>query len=187
MADFSEITKSIVDMMKGIKNFKWTKEGKASFEKIKTAIANAPTLSYLDFSKDFHLYCYASKNTLSAILTQPDKDNTKAPIAFMSIPLKKHELKYSLIKKNAYALVRAVKQFRFYILNSHSKEFIPDSAVKTLLTQQEIGVNKRASWIAKVQEYDLDIKPTKLVRGKGLWKLQRDLLKMKKRWRNKCR
>ena len=31
-------------------------------------------------------------------------------------------------------------------------------------------MKKRASWIAKVQEYDLDIKPTKLVRGKGLCK-----------------
>ena len=38
------------------------------------------------------------------------------------------------------------------------------------MTQQEIGVNKRASWIAKAQEYDLDIKPTNLVRGKGLCK-----------------
>ena len=129
-------------MMKRNTNFKWTKEGKASFEQIKTEIANAPTLSYLDFSKDFHLYCYASENTLSAILTQPDKDNTEAPIAFMSIPLKKHELKYSLIEKNAYALVRAVKQFRFYIPNSHSKVFVPDSAMKTILTQQEISVNK---------------------------------------------
>ena len=143
--DFSEITKPIMDMMKGNTNFKWTKEVKASFEQIKSMIGNAPTLSYSDFSEDFHLYCYASKNTLSAILTQPNKDNTKAPIAFMSIPLNKHELKYSLIEKNAYALVRAVKQFRFYILNSHSKAFVLDSAVKTLLTQQEIGVNKRAS------------------------------------------
>ena len=33
-----------------------TKEGKASFRQIKSAIANAPTLSYPDFSKDFHLY-----------------------------------------------------------------------------------------------------------------------------------
>ena len=31
-------------------------------------------------------------------------------------------------------------------------------------------MNKRTYWIAKVQEYNLDIKPTKLVRGKGLCK-----------------
>ena len=134
---------------------------KASFEQTKSVISNAPTLSYPLFSKDFHLYFYASENTLSAILTMPEKDNVEALIAFMSIPLKKHELKYSLIEKNAYALVRAVKQFRFYVLNSHSKAFVPDLIVKTVLTQQEIGVNKRASCIAKVKEYDLDIKPKK--------------------------
>ena len=55
-------------MMKGNANFKWKKEGKASFEKIKDAIADALTLSYPDFTKDFHIYCYASKKTLSAIL-----------------------------------------------------------------------------------------------------------------------
>lgn len=30
---------------------------------------------------------------------------------------------------------------------------------------------KRGKWIAKIQEYDLDIKPTKLVKGKGLAKM----------------
>lgn len=32
-------------------------------------------------------------------------------------------------------------------------------------------MNNRAIWIAKIQEYDLAIKPTNLVRGKGLCKL----------------
>ena len=67
--DFSKITKSIVDMMKGNINFKWTKEGKIYFEQIKVLIINSPTLSYPDFSIKNNLYCYASKNTLSAILT----------------------------------------------------------------------------------------------------------------------
>lgn len=32
-------------------------------------------------------------------------------------------------------------------------------------------MNKRANWVAKAQEFDLEIKPTKLVRGQGLCKL----------------
>ena len=95
--EFFEIMKSIVDMMKGNTNFKWTKEGKASFEQIKIVIANAPTLSYLGFYIKKYLYCYASKKTLSTILTQPDNDNVEALIEFMSIRLKNHELNYSLI------------------------------------------------------------------------------------------
>lgn len=169
--DFSEITKSIVDMMRDNVTFKWSEEGKRAFNQIKSAIADAPTLVYPDFSKDFNVYCYASDITLSAILTQHHNENIEAPISFMSIPLKKHELKYSPVEKQAYAVVKAMKQFRFYVLNSHSIVYVPDTAVKTLLTQQEIGMSKRASWIAKVQEYDIDIKPTKLVRGCGLCKL----------------
>jgi len=30
---------------------------------------------------------------------------------------------------------------------------------------------KRGKWIAKIQEYELDIKPIKLVKGKGLAKM----------------
>ncbi|KAH9320679.1 hypothetical protein KI387_015318, partial [Taxus chinensis] len=47
---------------------------------------------------------------------------------------------------------------------------VPDMAVKSILTQQELGI-LRGNWITKVQEYDLYIKPTKLVRGKGLCQL----------------
>ncbi|KAH9291918.1 hypothetical protein KI387_042892, partial [Taxus chinensis] len=65
------------------------------------------------------------------------------------------------LEKHAFAVVKAVKIFRYYILNSHMVVLVPDTAVKSILTQQELG-SLRGNWIAKVQEYDLDIKPTKL-------------------------
>ncbi|KAH9294495.1 hypothetical protein KI387_040301, partial [Taxus chinensis] len=52
--------------------------------------------------------------------------------------------------------------FRFYILNSHSVVLVPDTTIKSILTQQEFGTT-RGNWVAKVQEYDLDIRPTNLV------------------------
>lgn len=88
----------------------------------------------------------------------------------MSCPLKSHELKYSSIEKNAYAVVKVVKNFYFYILNSHTIVLVPDTSFKSILTQQEFGT-KRGNWISKIQEYDLEIKPTKLVRGRGLYQL----------------
>lgn len=56
-------------------------------------------------------------------------------------------------------------------MHSHSVIFVLSSAVKTILTQQEVAVNNRASRVAKVQEFNLEIKATKLVRGQGLCKL----------------
>lgn len=63
----------------------------------------------LDFKKDFIIYCYALEHTTSGILLQKNIDNEEVPISFMSVPIKKHELKYSLIEKQAYVVVKAIK------------------------------------------------------------------------------
>ena len=72
--------------------------------------------------------------------------------------------------KQAYASIKALKEFRVYILHSHSIVFVPFVAIKDILTQAEPD-GRRAKWIATLLEYDLEIKPTKLVKGKGLAKL----------------
>jgi hypothetical protein len=47
---------------------------------------------------------------------------------------------------------------------------VPHPVVRSLFTQQEMG-ERRRNWMAVVQEFDLDIKPAKLVKGQGLCKL----------------
>jgi hypothetical protein len=39
--------------------------------------------------------------------------------------------------------------------------------VKEILTQPDID-GKKAKWIAKLIEFDIEVKPTKLVKGQGL-------------------
>ena len=48
--------------------------------------------------------------------------------------------------------------------------YVPSTVVKYILTQADHN-GKRGKWIAKLLEYDIDIKPTKLVNGQGLAKL----------------
>ena len=50
----------------------------------------------------------------------------------------------------------------------HSIVYVLDVVVKSVLTQQDVGCNARGLWIEKTQEYDIEIKPTKLVRGNAL-------------------
>ncbi|XP_057863758.2 uncharacterized protein LOC131071814 [Cryptomeria japonica] len=147
--DFVETTKYIVNMMSEKVAFKWNEAGRKAFEEIKRVIAHAPTLVNLDFNKDFIIYCYASEHTMSGILVQKGEDNGEVPISFMSIPLKKHELKYSQIEKHAYAVVKAVKQFRYYILHSHAIVFVPNFVV---------GMFKDAyAWVARCEKSRLFI------------------------------
>ena len=80
------------------------------------------------------------------------------------------ELKYNILEKQAYALVKSLKAFCMYILQSHITAFVPTAAVKDILIQGD-SEGKRGNWIAKRQEYELDICPTKLIKGQGLAKI----------------
>jgi hypothetical protein len=74
------------------------------------------------------------------------------------------------MEKQAYALVKALKDFRVYVLHSRVTAYVPSASVKDILIQPDID-GRRGKWIAKILEFDLEIKPTKLVKGQGLAKL----------------
>ena len=79
-------------------------------------------------------------------------------------------MNYPNINKHAYVVYKAVKHFRSYILRNYTKVIVPHIVVRSIITQQEMG-ERRGNWMAFVQEFDLDIKPTKLVNGQGFCKL----------------
>ncbi len=168
--NFAEIVKDITRMLKKGVDIKWTAEAKNSFEKIKKALTQAPVLINPDFSKEFLVFTFASENTIARVLLQKGKQSTEQPISFFSRTLANAELKYNILGKKAYALVKAIKDFRIYILHSHIVAYVPSTVVKDILTQSDPD-GKRGKWIAKLLEYDVDIKPTKLVKGQGLAKL----------------
>ena len=67
-------------------------------------------------------------------------------------------------------MVKSLKHFRTYIGYSKVIGYVPHAAVKDILPQQDcLGV--RGTWVSKIQEYDLEIKPTKLIEGQGLAKM----------------
>ena len=57
-----------------------------------------------------------------------------------------------------------------YILHSHTIAYVPNAAIKDVLVQTD-PEGRRGKWIATMLEYDLAIKPTKLIKGQGLEKL----------------
>jgi hypothetical protein len=79
-------------------------------------------------------------------------------------------MKYDIMEKQAYALVKSLKDFRVYVLHSKFIAYVPSASVKEILIQPDID-GRRSKWIAKILEFDLEIKPTKLVKGQGLARL----------------
>jgi hypothetical protein len=91
-------------------------------------------------------------------------------LPFFSRALRDAEIKYDIMEKQAYALVKALKAFRLYVLHSKVVAYVPSASVKEILIQPDID-GRRSKWISKILEFDLEIKPTKLVKGQGLSRL----------------
>jgi hypothetical protein len=60
--------------------------------------------------------------------------------------------------------VKALKAFIVYVLHSTITAYVPSTSVKDILIQPDID-GRRGKWIAKILEFDLEIKPTKLIKG----------------------
>lgn len=72
------------------------------------------------------------------------------------------------MEKQDFALVKAIKYFRVYILYSHVIAYVPNAVVKDIITQDGLD-GKSGKWIATILEYDLE--STKLIKGQCLAKL----------------
>jgi len=104
------------------------------------------------------------------VVLQKNNDGLEHPIAFMRKALQGAEMSYKPMEKQAYSLVKGLAHFRPYFWNSHIIAYVPHPMVKDILVQKDCN-GTRGSWITKIQEYDLEVRPTKLVRGQGLAKL----------------
>ena len=87
IVDFTEIVKPLQEMIKKYFNFKWTKERRESFDRIKEAIEESPTLRSPKFDNKFILYTFPFDHSIVLMLTQKNEEGEDFPVYFMSIGL----------------------------------------------------------------------------------------------------
>jgi hypothetical protein len=170
VSNFDELVKHITTMLRKGNEVKWTAEPRESFVQIKKALTEVPMLISPDYSKDFLVFSIAYVDTVEAVLLQKNEEGREKSISFFSKALRDAKIKYEIMEKHAYALVKALKDFRVYVLHSRVTAYVPSASVKDILIQTYID-GRRGKWIAKILEFDLEINPTKLVKGKGLAKM----------------
>eukprot|EP00253_Pinus_taeda_P001901 PITA_01901 len=167
--NLAEHLREITTMLKKDGQVKWIEEAVKSFYLVKLALSSAPILISPNYTQDFILFSFASEHTLVVVLMQK-REGAEKPIAFFSWIIRDGALKYNILEKQALALVKALKDFHVYILHSHILAYVPNTTVKDILVQAD-PEGRRGKWIAALLEYDVEIKPTKLIKGQGLTKL----------------
>lgn len=136
-------------MLKKGSDIRWAEESRYPFERIKTTIMEALVLIHADYTKDFIISPFSSEHTIATILLQKNEQGYRKTIAFFSNALQHVEIKYNIIDKCAYTLVKTLKGFREYILMENSIVYLLDLVVRDILLHHDTeGI--RGKWIAKI-------------------------------------
>jgi hypothetical protein len=133
VSNFVELLKYITTMLRKDNEIKWIVEAHSSFDQIKKALTESRVLVSPDYSKDFLIFSFASFDTIATVLLQKNSEVLEHPIAFFSQALRDVELKYDIMDKQAYALVKDLKSFRVYVLHSRVIAYVPSTFVKEII------------------------------------------------------
>lgn len=113
---------------------KWIIPERFSFNQIKNAITEASILASPNYSEPFSTFSFTFETTLAVVLLQKNENGDEQPISFFSKVMRNVELKYDIIEKQAHSLIQALKYFRVYVLHSSIIAYVPNGAVKNVLT-----------------------------------------------------
>ncbi len=148
---FSSIARPMTQLLKKDKKFEWTPKCEESFQELKKRLVTAPVLTMPDITKNFDVYCDASKLGLGCVLMQEGK-----VIAYFSRQLRPHEENYPTHDLELAAVVLALKTWRHYLMGNRCEIYTDHKSLKYIFTQKELNMRQRR-WIELIKDYDLEI------------------------------
>jgi hypothetical protein len=155
IANYVEITKGFMRLLKKGVPFYWDEAAQHSFEASKHALMSAPLLRPPNYNKDFLLYLASTESTINMVLVQEDDLLKKHVIDYLSQGLVGPELNYSHVEKLVLATIHAMQWFCHYIMLLKTIVVVVVNPFQYVLTGHVID-RKISRWIVILQEFDLD-------------------------------
>lgn len=147
----------------------WGKLELDAFERCKTALANQVTLSHRDPSQRLCVYTDASDIAWSGIVTQvpvedisqPNKTQRHSPIAFLSGRFDKTQLGWSVLEKEAYAVMSTLDRMHwivatpdgFDLYTDHNNLIFLFDPISVFPDMSQSSLRKVLRWAVKLSIY----------------------------------
>ena len=140
----------LTNLLKKENPWHWEKPQQTAFETIKERLTTAPTLVIPDPNQgNVELTTDASLMAVGAILSQDGK-----PIAYYSKKLNPAEQRYPTHERELLAVVKAVDEWRVYLLGRPVTVLTDHLTLKHLQTQPNLSA-RQARWLEKLETFDL--------------------------------
>src|ERR1700682_6852895 len=126
-------------------------EQQSAFDLLKNAVTSAPILTLPNMELPFKVTTDACSKAVGAVLTQ-NHGNGDQPIAYLSKKLTGAEQNWPAHEQELFAVVLALKHWKYYLLGSKFDVFSDSIALKTIMTQTNMS-RKQFRWVMELQEF----------------------------------
>ena len=155
--NYSEKTAALRILLKKGTRFFWNEEQEKAFHLLKNNLTSESVLGFYDPNKSVELITDASDFAIAGILLQADKNNFKRPIVYISRSLTDRESKYSVMEKEALALVWAIEKLHVYLYGKHFNATVDHKPLKFIFNPASKLNARIARWQIKLQSYDFTV------------------------------
>ncbi|XP_068246894.1 uncharacterized protein [Palaemon carinicauda] len=158
VANYSDVVAPLTNLLRKHSKFVWDEKCKESFEIVKCVLTSSPVLRAPNFELPFSLAVDASDQGVGAVLLQVCEDGVSHPISYFSKKMNKHQVKYSVIEKEALALILSLLHFEAYISAQSGKVIVYTDHNPLKYIQQFNNKNRRLTrWAMFLQDYNLEV------------------------------
>lgn len=127
---------------------------------IKSLLCSSPVLLAPRFDKPFMIQVDASQFGAGAVLLQEDGQGLTRPVSFFSKKFNRYQLNYSVIEKEALALVWSLQHFEVYV-GGRPLVVYTDHNPLTFLQSFKCPNQRLMRWSLFLQAYALEIRHIK--------------------------
>lgn len=160
--NFSAVVAPLTDLVSPKVKFHWTECCQQAFENAKVLLTSAPVLAAPRLGDQFQLKVDASNVGAGAVLLQQNAAGVECPVSYFSRKFNGHQLNYSVIEKEALALIWALQHFEVYVGSGCSPLVVyTDHNPLTFLHSLQNPNQRLMRWCLFLQPYHLDIRHLK--------------------------
>jgi len=156
---YSDIVEPLNRLLRKEGDYIFGEEQKESMRSILHKLTTDVMLNHPNMDKPFILDTDASDVGIGAVLSQ-EIEGIEKVVAYYSKSLSQQERNYCTTRKEMLALVKAVKNFRYYLLGKHFIARTDHSALQWLTSFKE-PEGQVARWLEQLQEYDFQVRHRK--------------------------
>lgn len=153
--NFAQVASPLTDLLSERRTWQWSPACQEAFEDLKALLASTPILQAPNFEKAFMIYTDASDQGIGSMLGQESEGIVK-PVAYMSKKLLRHQKDYSVVEKEALALVKALEKFAPYL--GKKITVWSDHNPLAFLETMKVKNARLARWALAIQDKNIEIK-----------------------------